>query len=153
MVAWCFQQTIVIYTFNMLLLDGKSFFRSQKDLKFIYLWASIAWELCLVIHFQHQKFVCRVTCDGWLVFPAKPLLYSPLVGKYSMENHFSEVKKPQTYLLMSFNSIRIIASYTYKIPKINMWREWWWLFGVSSQTIIVFTFNMLLLYGKLFSRS
>jgi len=56
-------QTIVICTFNMLLLDGKSFFRSQKDLKLIYLWASIALELWLVIHFQHQNSICRVTGD------------------------------------------------------------------------------------------
>jgi len=56
-------QTIFIYTFNMLLLDGKSFFRSQKDLKLIYLSASIALELWLVIHFQHEKSTCTVTGD------------------------------------------------------------------------------------------
>jgi len=56
-------QNIVIFTFNMLLFDGKSFFRSQKDLKLIYLWASIALELWQVIHFQHQKSICRVTGD------------------------------------------------------------------------------------------
>jgi len=69
-------QTIVIFTFNMLLVDGKSFFRSQKDLKLIYLWASIALELWLVIHFQHQKLICGVTGDGCFVFLAKLLLYS-----------------------------------------------------------------------------
>jgi len=86
-------QTIVIFTFNMLLLDGKSFFRSQKDLKLIYLWASIASELWLLIHFQHQKLLCGVTGDGCLVFPAKLLLYSLSICCCLMENHFSEVKK------------------------------------------------------------
>jgi len=47
----------------MLLYDGKSFFRSQKDHKLIYLLASIALELWLVIHFQHQNSICRVTGD------------------------------------------------------------------------------------------
>jgi len=58
----------------MLLVGGKSFFRSQKDHKLIYLLASIALELWLVIHFQHQKSICRVTGDGCLVFTAKILL-------------------------------------------------------------------------------
>jgi len=39
----------------MQLLNGKSFYRSQKDLKLIYLWASIALEIWLVILFIHQK--------------------------------------------------------------------------------------------------
>jgi len=86
-------QTIVIFTFNMLLVDGKSFFRSQKDLKLIYLWASIALELWLVIHFQYQKSICGVTGDGGLVFLAKLLLYTLSICCCLMENHFSEVKK------------------------------------------------------------
>jgi len=31
-----------------------------------------------------------------------------------------------------------------------MWSDWWWLLGVSTQTIVRFTFNMLLLDGILF---
>ena len=93
----------------MLLFDGKSFFRSKKDLKLIYLWASIALELWMEIHFQHQKSISRVIGYGWLVFPAKPLLYSFLVCYFSMKNHFLEVKRPQTHLLMRFSSIRIMA--------------------------------------------
>jgi len=86
-------QTIVVSTFNKLLVNIKLFFRSQKDLKLIYLWASIALELWLDIYFNHQKSIDRVIGYGWLVFPAKPLLYSLLVCYCSMENHFSEVKK------------------------------------------------------------
>jgi len=37
MFSWCFKKTIVPVTFNMLLQDGKSFFRSQKYHKLIYL--------------------------------------------------------------------------------------------------------------------
>ena len=81
--------SLLIYCF----LNGKLFFRSQTDLKLIYLWASVTLELWLVIHFQHQKSICRVTGDGWLVFPAKQLLYSLLICCWWMENNFLEVKK------------------------------------------------------------
>jgi len=40
-------QTIVIFTFKMLSFDGKSFARTQTDLKLITLLASIVLELCL----------------------------------------------------------------------------------------------------------
>jgi len=60
---------------------------------------------------------------------------------------------PQTHLLMSFDSIRILASYLLRSPKINLWSGWRWLLGVSSQTIVIFTFNMILVNGKLFFRS
>jgi len=66
---------------------------------------------------------------------------------------FQKSKRPQTHLLMSFNSIRIMAGYTCSIPKIYMWSEWWWWLGVSSQTMVIYTFNMLLLEGKTFFRS
>jgi len=56
-------------------------------------------------------------------------------------------------LLMTFNSIRIIAGYTFSTPKINIWSDWWWLLGVFSQTIVIFTFNMLLDDRKSFFRS
>jgi len=61
------------------------------------------------IYFNHQKSIDRVIGYGWLMFPANPLLYSILLCYCSMENHFSEVKKSQTHLLMSFNSIGIVA--------------------------------------------
>jgi len=93
MAILCFQQTIVIFTFKMLLLNGKSFFRSQKDLKLIYLWASIALELWLDMCFNHQKLIDRVIGYGWLVFPAKTFIYLLLICCCLMENHFSEVKK------------------------------------------------------------
>jgi len=34
-----------------------------------------------------------LSCDGFLVFPAKQLLYSLAICYCSMENNFSEVKK------------------------------------------------------------
>jgi len=37
MVAWCLQLDIITFTINSYLLNGKSFFRSQKDLKLNYL--------------------------------------------------------------------------------------------------------------------
>jgi len=66
---------------------------------------------------------------------------------------FQKSKRPQTHLLMSFNSIRIMAGYTFSTPKINMCSDCWWWLGVSNQTIAIYTFNMLLLEGKSFFRS
>ena len=66
---------------------------------------------------------------------------------------FQKSKRPQTDLLMGFNSIRIIVCYTFSRPKINMWSDWWWLLSVSSQSIVIFTFSMLLHDGKSFCRS
>ena len=51
---------------------------------------------------------------------------------------------------MSFNSIRIMACDTFPTPKINMWSDWWWLLGVSTQTIVIFPINRLFLPGKSF---
>ena len=57
-----FIQSFVVFTLNMLLIDGKSFFRSQKDLRFIYLWASVALEIWLVLYlYTKNEFV------EWLV--------------------------------------------------------------------------------------
>jgi len=176
----------------MLLVDAKLFFRSQKDLKLIYLWASITFELWLVIHFQHQKSICIVTGDGCLVFPSKPKKttnsftyehwnyvgytwsmtknqcweWLVMIGWCFQPNywyiHFWYViaywkiisqksERPQTHLLTSFNSTSIMTGFTWKSPKINMWRDWWWLLHISSQTIVMCFFNMLLLNGKYFS--
>ncbi len=85
-------QNIVIFTFNMLLFDETSFFRSQNFLKLIYLWASGALELWLDIYFDCQKWRCGLTGDCCLVFPAKLLLYLFSIWCCLMENYFSEVK-------------------------------------------------------------
>jgi len=97
-------QNFVVFTFNMLLLNGKSFFRSQKDLRLIYLWASVALEIWLVMYLYDQKWSCGVTGDVFLVFPVKVLLYSHLICYCLIANHFSEVKKTS-------------SSFTYKLQK------------------------------------
>jgi len=43
--------------------------------------------------------------------------------------------------------------YFFKLPKINLQSYWQYLLGFSSQTIVIFTFNMVLLDGKSFLRS
>jgi len=45
-----------------------------------------------------------------------------------------------------------MAGYILKSPTFKMWSNWWWLLGVSSQTIIIFTCKMLLFNGKSFFR-
>ena len=108
-------QTIVIFTFHMLLLDGKSFFRSQKDLKLIYLWASISLELWLVIHFQYQnKYVEWLVMVAWCFQPNYCYIHFQYFVAW-WKIIFQNSKRPQTHLLMSFNSIRIMAGYTFSI--------------------------------------
>jgi len=48
-------QSVVVVTFNMLLLSGKSFFKSQKELKLIFLLASVAWPIWLFIYLLSAK--------------------------------------------------------------------------------------------------
>jgi len=86
-------QTIVILTFNMLSLNGKSIFKCLKGFKRIYLWTSKAFELWLDIYFDCQKLRCGVTADGCLVFPATLVLYSLSTCCCLMKNYFSAVKK------------------------------------------------------------
>ena len=87
-----YSQSFVVFTFNMLLLNGKPFLRSQKDLRLIYLWASVALEIWLVMYLYDQKWICGVTGDVSLLFQVKILLYSLLICYCLMENHFSEEK-------------------------------------------------------------
>jgi len=99
----------------------------------------------LIIH----KIICGVTGDGCLVFPAKIFLYLLSICYCWMENHFPKVKKTSNwFLLKSFNSIRIMIGYTFLKTTINIWSDCWWLLVVSSPTIVIFTFNMLLVDVK-----
>ena len=108
---WCFltvsSQSFIVFTSNMILLNGKSFFRSQKYLRLIlvYWCASVALEMWLVLYLYHQKWICGVTGNVFLLFLVKVLLYSLLICYFLMESYFSEVKKPQTHLLMSFSRL------------------------------------------------
>jgi len=58
-----------------------------------------------------QKSMFEMTGDDSLLFPTKPLLYLVSIWYCWMENHFSEVKRPQTHLLMSYSIIRIMGGY------------------------------------------
>jgi len=57
------KKTIVTVTFNMLLIDGKSFYWSQKEHKLIYLSGSMALKLCLVI--DGKWFKIHFGSDWW----------------------------------------------------------------------------------------
>jgi len=35
-----------------------------------------------------------------------------------------------------------MIGYILKSSKINIWNDWWWLLGVSTQTIFIFSFTM-----------
>jgi len=86
-------QIFVIFTLNILKVNEKLFFWSQKNLRFIYLWASVALQLWFDIYLYHQKWIYGVTGDVFLLFPAKVLLHWLLICYCLMKNHFSEVKE------------------------------------------------------------
>ncbi len=91
---WCFlavsSHSSVALTFNMLLLNEKLFFWSQKDLRFIYLAMSFSSIRIMV---GYILLACRVTSDVFFMFTVNNLLYLLLICYWVMENHFSEVKK------------------------------------------------------------
>ncbi len=60
------KETIVTVIINMLFKDGKSFCRSQKDHKRIYLLGSMALKLCLVIDGKWLKIFFG--SDWWCFF-------------------------------------------------------------------------------------
>jgi len=70
-----------------------------------------------------QKSMIGLIGDASLVFPTQLLLYSVLICYCLIENHFSEVKNTTTHLLVSFNSIGIMADYECNINK-NQCLEW-----------------------------
>jgi len=77
---WCLlgvsSQSCVLFTLNTLLVNGKSFLRSNKHIRLVFLYASVASEIWLVKYSYHQKSACTVTGGVCLMFPAKALLYS-----------------------------------------------------------------------------
>ena len=83
-------QTIDKVTFNMLLNDGKSFFRIQKGHKHIYKWGSMSLELCLK---NDKKYFLGVTGVDSLMFQTKLLIQLPLICYWMMGNFFLEFKK------------------------------------------------------------
>jgi len=142
---WCIlgvsSQSFDVFTFNMLLLNEKSFFRSPKDLRLVYLWASVALEIWLVMYLYHQNWICGVTGGVFLWFPAKVLLYSFLIWYWWMEKQFSEVKN-QTHLHMTFSSFKNMAGLIFISPKVsitkmNLCSDWWCFPYVSSLSTVL----------------
>ena len=119
----------------------------------IYLWASIALQIWLVVYLYHQKWICGVTGEVFLLFPVKVLLYSLLICYCLMENHFSEVKNTSDSFTYALQNIRNVAGFISVSPKMNLWSDCWCFLTVSSQSFVVFTFNMLWLNGKSIFRS
>jgi len=139
-------QTIVVFTFNMLLVNGKSFFKSQKDLKLNYLLMSFS-SIRNMAGYMLKSPKSIVWSDWWWLFGISSIVIFT-INILVLNGFFLQKVKPQIHLLMNFNSIRIMASYILKLSKINMWSDWWWFLGVSSKTTVIFTINMLLMNGK-----
>jgi len=56
-------QSVVVVNFNMFFLSGKSFFKSQKELKLIFLLASVAWQYGSSYIFYQLKSTFEFNCD------------------------------------------------------------------------------------------
>jgi len=99
---WCYlgvsNQTIDMITFNILILDGKSFFKIQKDHRLTYLWGSMALESWVFFMKYKLKSMFGVIGDASLVFPTKLFLCSPSIWLFLMENHFLISKKTKVSL-------------------------------------------------------
>jgi len=58
---------LVLFTFNLLLVTGKSIFRSQKYLRPIYFWASVALVYSWIYILINKVTTCRVTGDAGIM--------------------------------------------------------------------------------------
>jgi len=143
---WCFlavsNKSFVVFTVNILKLNGKSFFRCQKDLRLIYLWASVALAIWLVFYWYHHKWICRVTGDVILVFPVKVLLYSFLTCYFfNGKSFFRSQKDHRLIYLWASEALEIwLVMYLYH----HKWicRVTGDVFFVcSSLNTVIFTFN------------
>jgi len=83
----------IAHKIELLFCQWKIIYQRSKDLRLKYLWASVALQLWLVISIYHQESTCEVTGDICFMFPAITFLYLLLKCYWSIENHFSEVKK------------------------------------------------------------
>ena len=98
---------------------------------------------------NHQKSTCGVNGIVCLVFLAKELLHLLSIWYQSMEN----LKRSLIHLVLVFISITNMAGYYVFITKkqlVDLLVIFAWCFKLNH---CVFIFNMLLVNGKLFSRS
>jgi len=127
---WCLlgvsNQTIVILVFNMLLVKIKSFFRSQKGLRLIYFWSSVALWIWLVIYFKQKNNLCshwwcllHVSSQTFLI-----VMFASYFKPKLCYNHFwyvigewkiiiQKLKRLHYHSLMSFSNIMNMASYIF----------------------------------------
>jgi len=89
---------------------------------------------------------------GWLaMLPWYIQLYNFYIYfKYasSQYNSFSRYQKTYIHKYMNFSSIAIQAYYKCLWPKSCFYNDCQWLLSVCSSTIVIFTFNMLLVKWK-----
>jgi len=104
-----FSHSFAIFTFNMLLANGKSWFTCQKDFKFIYLWDLAAFKNGWLYISINRNQYDEVTGDDSLFFQEKHcyIHFQYVIGQWTIIFHKS--KRPHTHLLMSFIRIIIMA--------------------------------------------
>ena len=106
-----FLAKLLLYSLSICYWSMKNYFSEARRPQTYLVMSSNSIRIMVGYILNHQNVV---TGDDYLVFPAKILLYSLSLSCFlKMFSHFSEVKKPNTCLFMSFSSIRIMAGYMF----------------------------------------
>jgi len=149
---WCFlgvsKKTIVVVTFNMLSHDEKSFFRSQKYHKLIYLWGSMPLKLCLIVHEKWLKNILGVIGDVSYMFSRKLLLQPHAIWYCMMEIFFRSQKYNKLIYLWGSMALKLYLIVHEKWLNIYFGSDMWCFLYVFKKTILRVIFNMLLHDGK-----
>jgi len=136
--------SIVILTFDMLLHDGKSFFRSPNYDKLIYLWGSMALELCLVID---EKWLRINFGSGWCCFLGVSNQKIAIVSFNMLltdgKSFYRSQKDQKRMYLWGWMALKLCLVIDAKWPKTNFGNDWCCFLGVSNQSIVIVSFNML----------
>ena len=93
MLASCLKKALLYFQLWYIIDKWKIIFKNSKNLRLVYLWASVASEIWLVKYFEQKTFTCGVTGDVCFMFQVKASFYSLSTCYCSLEHYFSEVKK------------------------------------------------------------
>jgi len=110
-------------------------------------WTHILMVLHKITKLTSYIFITKNQLVDWLVIFSLCLWWKNYYIHFQYvivfwKNIVQKSKRPCIHFLISFNANRIMIGYILKSSKINIWNDWWWLLGVSTQTIFIFSFTM-----------